>query len=206
MSSPSKLEIKGRAPFNQSGVYEAQIAIADSEPSNDAIRTKKFSSIWRGNFHLRVKDGVFSEIIGSVDNPLPSSIENLDKIWIVVTDLFSSLHSVFDVTLARPHKSSQSESKPEIHSENPKRSTKPTPKISSVGSQGLPGIQGDKGPTGPQGVPGDKGQQGSPGAPGPQGIKGPVGPQGPPGDKGPTGDKGSPGDRGITGDKGITGR
>ena len=108
MSSQSRLEIQGRAPFKQSGVYEAQIAITDSKPSEDSVKTKQFSSLWRGTFHLRVKDGVFSETIGSPENPLPPSILELDVIWIVVTDLFSSLHSVFDVPLAKPAKSSSS--------------------------------------------------------------------------------------------------
>ena len=115
MSSQPRLEIQGQAPFKQSGVYEAQIAITDSKPSDDDVRNKQFSSLWRGNFHLRVKDGIFSETIGSPTNPLPLSIENLDKIWIVVTDLFSSLHTVFDVPLARS--SSKAETKPESISE-----------------------------------------------------------------------------------------
>jgi len=95
VSSQSRIEVHGQAPFKQSGVYEAQIAITDSKPSDDSIRTKQFSPLWKGNFHLRVTDGKFSETIGSPKNPLPSSINDLDKIWIVVTDLFSSSHSVF---------------------------------------------------------------------------------------------------------------
>jgi len=59
MSSQSRLEIQGRSPFNQSGVYEAQIAITENKPSDDAVRTKLFSSLWKGTFHLRVKDGSF---------------------------------------------------------------------------------------------------------------------------------------------------
>jgi len=111
VSSQPRLEIQGQAPFKQSGVYEAQIAVTDSKPSDDNIRSKQFSTLWRGNFHLRVKDGLFSETLGSPANPLPSSITNLDKVWIVVTDLFSSLHTVFDVPLARS--SSRSETKSE---------------------------------------------------------------------------------------------
>ena len=110
MSSQSRLEIHGRAPFKQSGVYEAQIAITDSKPSDDAVKTKRFPSLWHGTFHLKVKDGIFSEKIGSADNPLPSSITELDTIWIVVTDLFSSLHSVFDVPLAKSTKPFSSKS------------------------------------------------------------------------------------------------
>ena len=99
MSSQPRIEIQGQAPFKQSGVYEAQISITDVKPSDDEIRSKQFSSIWQGHFHLKVKDGVFSETIGDSKNPLPSSIDQLDTIWIVVSDLFSSLYSVFDVTL-----------------------------------------------------------------------------------------------------------
>ncbi len=90
VSSQSQIKIQGQAPFKQSGIYETQIALTDSKPSDDSIRTKQFSSLWKGNFHLRVKDGVFSETIGSPENPLPSSIDNLYKIWIVVTDIFYS--------------------------------------------------------------------------------------------------------------------
>ena len=52
MSSPSRLEIKGESPFKQSGVYEAQIAIIDSQPSDDLIRKKQFTPLWKGTFHL----------------------------------------------------------------------------------------------------------------------------------------------------------
>ena len=40
MASPSKLEIRGQAPFKQSGVYEAQIAIVGSRPSDEQIKSK----------------------------------------------------------------------------------------------------------------------------------------------------------------------
>ena len=71
MSSQPRIEIQGQAPFKQSGVYEAQISITDVRPSDDDIRSKQFSSIWQGNFHLKVKDGIFSEIIGNSKNPTP---------------------------------------------------------------------------------------------------------------------------------------
>ena len=128
MSPQSRLEIKGRAPFNQSGVYEAQIAITDSKPSEDAVKTKQFASLWRGTFHLRVKDGIFSETIGSPDNPLPSSITELDTIWIVVTDLFSSLHSVFDVPLTKSAKPSSSKSETMSKTETKTETETPKPK------------------------------------------------------------------------------
>ena len=195
--SQSRVEIHGQAPFKQSGVYEAQIAITDSKPSDDSITTKQFSSLWKGNFHLKVKDGIFSETIGSPENPLPSSINDLDKIWIVVTDLFSSLHSVFDVSLTKTKRKLQSEAKTETISETPK--SKRSTKLTSVGSQGPPG---DKGPSGPQGEKGNKGPDGILGTPG---DKGAPGTKGIPGEKGITGDKGIPGDKGDKGDKGVTG-
>ena len=68
VSSQSRVEIHGQAPFKQSGVYEAQIAITDSRPSDESIKTKQFPSLWKGNFHLQVKDGTFSETIGSPEN------------------------------------------------------------------------------------------------------------------------------------------
>ena len=87
-----------------------QISIIDVKPSDDDIRAKKFTPLWKGNFHLKVKDAVFSEILGDSKNPLPSSIDKLDSIWIVVNDLFSSVYSVFEVSL---RKSSESVETPE---------------------------------------------------------------------------------------------
>jgi hypothetical protein len=52
VSSQPRLEIQGPSPFKQSGVYEAQIVVTDSKPSDDEIRTKQFSSLWSGNFIL----------------------------------------------------------------------------------------------------------------------------------------------------------
>ena len=101
MSSQPRIEIQGQAPFKQSGVYEAQISITNTKPSDDEIKTKQFSHLWQGHFHLSVKDGIFSEIIGDSKNPLPSSINDVDTIWVIVNDLFSSLYSIFDVTLRK---------------------------------------------------------------------------------------------------------
>jgi len=64
VSSQPRIEIQGQAPFKQSGVYEAQISVLDTRPSDEQLRSKKFTPLWQGNFHLKVKDGVFSEIIG----------------------------------------------------------------------------------------------------------------------------------------------
>jgi len=63
VSSQPRIEIQGQAPFKQSGVYEAQISITSTKPSDDEIKTKQFSHLWQGHFHLSVKDGVFSEIL-----------------------------------------------------------------------------------------------------------------------------------------------
>ena len=207
MSSQPRLEIQGQAPFKQSGVYEAQIVVTDSKPSDDDIRTKQFSSLWSGNFHLRVKDGIFSETLGSPTNPLPSSIANLDKVWIVVTDLFSSLHTVFDVPLARTTSRSKTQSSTTSETKTITDNQKPTryTKTNVVGAPGQSGPPGDKGQSGPPGPPGDKGQLGTPGQQGTMGVKGQEGTKGQSGDKGATGDKGQQGDKGISGDKGLTG-
>src|SRR3989338_7270482 len=191
VSSRHKLEVRSQAPFKQSGIYEVQIFIADSKPSVDQIRNKQFSSLWKGHFHLRVKDGTFNEILGSDENPIPSSVYDLNTVWIVVTDLFSSLHSIFDVSLGKPSKETKSETRTEIESPKPRHTVKTTDSFTVYA-----GPQGDKGPTGPQGVSGDKG---------PQGDKGPTGLQGSQGDKGPQGEKGITGDKGDKGDKGISG-
>ena len=115
MSSQPRIEIQGQAPFKQSGVYEAQISLIDVKPSDDEIRRKTFSPLWKGNFHLKVKDGIFSEVVGDSKNPLPESINDVDVIWVVVNDLFSSLYSIFDVRL---RKSSESSNVSSIQKEN----------------------------------------------------------------------------------------
>ena len=95
-----KIEIQGSAPFTQPGVYEVQIAITDKKPSEQNLIAKNFPSLWKGSFHLRVKDGVFTETIGGADNPLPESVFKLDSVWIVVTDQFSTSHSVFNLKIS----------------------------------------------------------------------------------------------------------
>ncbi|MDX1596611.1 MAG: collagen-like protein, partial [Nitrosopumilaceae archaeon] len=195
--SSSKLEVKGQAPFKQPGVYEVQISIVDSKPSEDSLKNKNFKALWRGNYHLRVKDGFFSETLGSSDNPIPSEVLSKNKIWIVVTDQFSTLHSSFEVPLQQP--SEKPAPKPEhTTTKEPTPTKKPaTHSVSSSysgekGPTGPPGPQGDKGPTGPSGPPGDKGPTGPPGL---QGDKGPTGDKGPVGDRGPTGPPGPSGDK-----------
>ena len=114
MSSQPRIEIQGQSPFKQSGVYEAQISLIDVKPSDVQIREKSFSPLWKGNFHLRVKDGIFSEVVGDSENPLPKSINDVDVVWVVVNDLFSSVYSVFDVRL---RKSSEPSAKSSIQKE-----------------------------------------------------------------------------------------
>ena len=94
VSSQPSLKIQGKAPFKQSGVYETQIAIVGSRPSEKDVRDRSFDALWRANFHLRVRGGAFSETLGSSENPLPP-LNHLDQVWIVVTDLFSPLYSGF---------------------------------------------------------------------------------------------------------------
>ena len=86
MASDHHFLISGNAPFSQDGIFEVELAISESKPSDTEIKTKSFSSIWKQNFHLKVKNGRFQETIGSHENPLPDSISSFSQIWIVVTD------------------------------------------------------------------------------------------------------------------------
>ncbi|MEW6588565.1 MAG: collagen-like protein, partial [Thermoproteota archaeon] len=95
-----KLEISGTAPFKQSGVYEVQISICETKPSTEEIVAKKFQFVWQESFHLHVKDGKFSQTIGSDTNPIPELVFNLPSIWVIVRDQFSALHSVFEVQIS----------------------------------------------------------------------------------------------------------
>src|SRR5215831_19277916 len=91
------LEITGISPFRlSSGVFEVQIAICENPPPVDEIAKKSFLSLWKDNFHLRVKDKNFSQILGSEKNPLPESIFQRNSVWIVITDQFSSIHTLFE--------------------------------------------------------------------------------------------------------------
>ena len=178
MSSQPRIEIQGQAPFKQSGVYEAQISIIDVKPSDNDIRAKKFTPLWKGNFHLKVKDGIFSEILGDSKNPLPSSVDNLNVVWVIVSDLFSSVYSVFDVTL---RKSSETITAPEKAPEKTvktKRSSKNITNSDNLGVRGVRGVTGDKGETGATGATGDKGQSGATGDKGDKGQTGPTGNKG----------------------------
>jgi len=166
--SYSKLPVEGPAPFKESGVYEVQISVIDDKPDEGQIKNKTFTPLWKGNFHLRVKNGSFSEILGSPDNPIPDSVYSNEKIWIVVNDLLSSLYSVFDVSVEIPFK----QQKPSPV--QPKPPTAYEPSQVQV-KQSSPEISDVRGPTGPPGLPG---------------LQGPTGPSGPPGNQGPPGPQG----------------
>ena len=95
-----RIDVIGEAPFKQSGVYEVEISICDSPPSAEAIGTKKFPSLWHDRFHLHVKDSKFTQTLGSSANPIPDSVFQLSAIWIIVSDQFSSLHTIFQFKLS----------------------------------------------------------------------------------------------------------
>ncbi|MEK6972384.1 MAG: collagen-like protein, partial [Thermoproteota archaeon] len=190
-----KIEVQGVSPFNQaSGVFEVEIAISDSRPSEESLNEKNFSSLWKEDFHLRVTDRQFSAVLGSESNPLPDAIFDRDVVWVIVSDKFSSLCTVFDVDVSEMKKEGK---KPAKAAE-----TKSIPKDFDILQYGT---RGPSGPRGTQGTPGPPGPQGTRGPIGPLGDKGPQGPPGDKGDKGLTGDKGAHGDKGDKGDKGPTG-
>ncbi|PRD33622.1 UNVERIFIED_CONTAM: Col24a1 [Trichonephila clavipes] len=71
--------------------------------------------------------------------------------------------------------------------------------LTSVYSQGPPGLPGERGPQGWPGIPGARGEPGSPG------LQGRIGPTGPPGSVGPSGPQGATGPKGEIGFPGVPG-
>ena len=189
--------VTGNAPFDQDGIFEAEISITEAKPTDSEIKTKVFPSIWKEKFHLKVKNGKFQETLGSADNPLPNAISSFSKVWIVVSDQFSSIGNSFEFDIPESIKSEN------IVSTITKSDTRKKTKTRSL--QGQQGEQGDKGPVGVQGDKGDKGPTGPPGIQGDKGVPGAVGEKGDKGITGPAGDKGSPGPQGPQGEKGKIG-
>ena len=102
MSTNPKIEIQGTSPFKQpSGVFEVQIAISENKPSEQSLISKNFPTLWKGNFHLQVENQKFKEILGSAENPLPKSVLDSTLVWVIVSDQFSSLNSVFEVQISK---------------------------------------------------------------------------------------------------------
>ena len=196
MSSFLHFTVTGESPYPQkSGIFEVDISITDIKPSSSDIEQKTFSSIWQDSFHLNVKNGQFEETLGTESNPLPKSITSFTKLWIVVTDQFAPLGSLFEFEIPESMKS-QSSSTKKTTSAKQQSETKSTRRVGQIG---------DKGPSGPQGPSGDKGAKGDKGDKGPSGEKGSAGEKGVTGDKGDKGDKGVPGPAGGKGDKGHKG-
>ena len=151
------IDIKGKSPFgDSSGVYEAQIIISADKPDEGSVDSQAFHSLWKDDFHLKVSKGNFSETLGSSSNPIPDPIFRLDSMWVIVKDLFSSAHTMFEFNISQKPKQSDVQSKPDTVQQKPKQTvTIDTQK--PRGSRGLQGDMGDKGITGPMGLPGDKG-------------------------------------------------
>ena len=103
---PKGIEISGKSPFGtSSGVYEVKISVSQSKPSNDSITNNSFNSLWKDNFHLRVSEGYFSEILGSDSNPIPDNVFDLGSVWIVIQDQFSPVHTSFEFKISQGSKS-----------------------------------------------------------------------------------------------------
>ena len=209
------INITGKSPFGgSSGVYEAKIAITADKPTEESIDGQTFNSLWRGDFHLKVSKGNFSETLGSNSNPIPDTVFKLDSVWIIVKDLFSPVHTAFEFNISQETKQTKTPPKTDITPEKPRQTDKTQQKPRQTvkenvqkprGSSGLQGERGDKGITGPIGLPGDRGEKGPIGPTGPPGSPGDKGIQGPPGDKGITGPPGSRGDKGPQGTLGPQG-
>ena len=103
---PKGIEISGKSPFGtSSGVYEVRISISQDKPSDDSITSNSFNSLWKDNFHLRVSEGYFSEILGSDSNPIPDNVFDLGSVWIVIQDQFSPVHTSFEFNISQGSKS-----------------------------------------------------------------------------------------------------
>jgi integrin beta 3/collagen type V/XI/XXIV/XXVII alpha len=99
------IEVSGKSPFGtSSGVYEVKMSICQSRPSDDTVGNDSFNFLWNDNFHLRVSEGHFSEILGSDSNPIPVNVFDLASVWIVIKDQFSSIHTSFEFSITRDGK------------------------------------------------------------------------------------------------------
>ena len=102
---PKGIEISGKSPFGtSSGVYEVRISISQDKPSDDGITNNSFNSLWKDNFHLRVSEGHFSEILGTDSNPIPADVFGLGSIWIIIQDQFSPVHTSFELHISQDNK------------------------------------------------------------------------------------------------------
>ena len=221
---PKNIKISGVSPFGPSaGTFEVEISILAAKPSKDDIKNKTFDSLWKDNYHLRVTNGNFSEVLGDGSNAIPDKVFDLKSVWIIITDQFSDIHTSFEFNLSKAAKDDNTSTKTSdgIKKQNPKERVtgKQKPQqdrgyfekryIPVKGQPGPMGPAGDKGPQGTKGESGDKGPTGSKGSTGDKGDKGDRGITGPAGDKGttgPTGPAGLIGDKGIQGPKGEKGR
>src|SRR5438445_575507 len=212
------LEITWISPFRlSSGVFEVQIVICDSPPSAEEITRKSFPLLWKDNFHLRVKDKKFTQVLGSEKNPLPESIFQRSSVWVIITDQFSSIHTIFETEIPQAYTRKAPETTEHVKPVTSESVSRPPVRIEPErilgergfrGPTGLPGPPGDKGEPGPRGSPGDKGDKGDKGEQGPRGLQGPPGDkgtQGPQGPQGPQGERGPQGIQGLQGEQGPQG-
>ena len=157
MSTNPKIEIQGISPFKlPSGVFEVQIAISDKKPSEQSINAKDFPTLWKDNFHLKVENGKFKEILGSEQNPLPKSVLESVAVYVIVTDQFSSLHSVFDVQISKSKSSKlPTPEKPKVETTDLRVPPK-TPKLKKEieSPRSIQSIMGERGTRGSQGQEG----------------------------------------------------
>ncbi len=154
MSTNPKIEIHGTSPFKlPSGVFEVQIALSDKKPLASSIAEKNFPSLWKDNFHLNVSYGKFTHILGSDENALPQSVLDIDSVWVIVSDQFSSMNTVFDIQLPKVG------AKPRAAPKPPEPEVAPTPKKpkkESAPPSGFPGLPGERGGRGSTGELGEK--------------------------------------------------
>ena len=204
MPSFLSFAVEGESPYKEDGTYEAEIAISQDKPSVSEIQHRTFSALWKQDLHMRVRNGRFMESLGSAENPIPEHVRQVDVVWIVITDHFSSAGVALEFKIPEYLKITEPEVvKPQRRAtvglaKTPSRSKKEA----TIPQRGLSGSRGQQGASGPRGL---VGEQGPAGLPGPTGEKGPKGQAGLTGDKGDKGLPGPGGDKGPLGPKGLTG-
>ena len=101
----------------------------------------------KDNFHLKVSEGHFSEILGTDSNPILANVFDLGSVWITIQDQFSPVHTSFELHLSQDNK----------------LLSVPEGKQKPVVTTGVKKVRGVRPPSGRFGETGHRGERGYPG-------------------------------------------